>query len=324
MKLPRRRQFLHLAAGAAWLLAVSRVAWAQTYPTRPVRIVVGFPAGTSSDITARLIGQWLSEQLDQQFIVENRTGAGTNIAADAVVHAAPDGYSLLWITQTNAINASIYKTLNFDFIRDIQPVASIIHVPAVVMVHPSVPAKTVPEFIAYAKANPGKINMSTPGVGSINHVAGELFKMMAGVDLVAVHYRSSQFPDLLSGQVQVTFNPLPSSLEFIRAGKLRALAVTSTKRQAVLPDTPTVAQFLPGYEATAWFGIGAPKATPAEIVNKLNREINAGLADTKLNARLADLGGEPVADSSDQFAKFIAAETEKWAKVVKFAGIKPE
>ena len=323
MKLPRRRQFLHLAAGAAWLLAVSRVAWAQTYPTRPVR-VVGFPAGTSSDITARLIGQWLSEQLDQQFIVENRTGAGTNIAADAVVHAAPDGYSLLWITQTNAINASIYKTLNFDFIRDIQPVASIIHVPAVVMVHPSVPAKTVPEFIAYAKANPGKINMSTPGVGSINHVAGELFKMMAGVDLVAVHYRSSQFPDLLSGQVQVTFNPLPSSLEFIRAGKLRALAVTSTKRQAVLPDTPTVAQFLPGYEATAWFGIGAPKATPAEIVNKLNREINAGLADTKLNARLADLGGEPVADSPDQFAKFIAAETEKWAKVVKFAGIKPE
>jgi tripartite-type tricarboxylate transporter receptor subunit TctC len=323
MKLPRRK-FIPLAAGAAVLPVLSRMAKAQTYPLRPVRIIVGFPAGTSSDITARLIGQWLSKQLGEQFIVENRTGAGTNIAADAVVHAAPDGYSLLWITQTNAINASIYKTLNFDFIHDIQPVASIIHVPAVMMVHPSVPAKTVPEFISYAKANPGKINMSTPGIGSINHVAGELFKMMAGVDLVAVHYRSSQFPDLLSGQVQVTFNPLPSSLEFIRAGKLRALAVTSTKRQAVLPDTPTMAQFLPGYEATAWFGIGAPKATPAIIVDKLNHEINAGLADTTLNARLVDLGGDPVADSPDQFAKFIAAETEKWAKVVKFAGIKPE
>jgi len=319
----RRRGFLHLAIGAA-AFSASGNANAEVYPTRPARIVVGFPAGTSSDITARLIGQWLSMRLGQQFIVENRTGAGTNIAADTVVHSPADGYTLLWITQTNAINASIYKKLTFDFIRDIQPVASIIHVPAVMMVHPSVPAKTVPEFIAYAKANPGKINMSTPGIGSINHVAGELFKMMAGVDLVAVHYRSAQFPDLLSGVVQVTFNPLPSSLEFIRAGKLRALAVTSTKRQAVLPDTPTVAQFLPGYEATAWFGIGAPKATPAVIVNKLNREINAGLVDTKLNARLVDLGGEPVVDSSDQFADFIAAETKKWAKVVKFANIKPQ
>jgi tripartite-type tricarboxylate transporter receptor subunit TctC len=319
-----RRQFLHTAAGAAVLPVISGIATAQDYPSRPVRIIVGFPAGTSSDITARLIGQWLSERLGQQFIVENRTGAGTNIAADAVVHADADGYSLLWVTQTNAINASIYKTLNFDFIRDIQPVASIIHVPAVVMVHPSVPAKNIPEFIAYAKANPGKINMSTPGIGSINHVAGELFKMMAGVDLVSVHYRSSQFPDLLSGQVQVTFNPLPSSLEFIRAGKLRALAVTSTKPQAVLPDTPAVAEFLPGYQATAWFGIGAPKATPTAIVEKLNREINAGLVDTKFRARLTDLGGEPVEGSPDQFAKFITAETEKWAKVVAFARIQPE
>jgi tripartite-type tricarboxylate transporter receptor subunit TctC len=319
-----RRTFLHLAAGAAAFSAASGTASAEAYPVRPVRIIVGFPAGTSSDLTARLIGQWLSKQLGQQFIVENRTGAGTNIAADTVVHSPADGYTLLWVTQTNAINASIYKALDFNFIRDIQPVASIIKVPAVMMVHPSVPAKTVPEFIAYAKANPGKINMSTPGIGSINHVAGELFKMMAGVNLLAVHYRSSQFPDLLSGQVQVTFNPLPSSLEFIRAGKLRALAVTSTTRQAVLPDTATVAQFLPGYEATAWFGIGAPKATPAAIVDKLNREINAGLVDTKLNARLVDLGGEPVVDSSDQFANFIAAETKKWAKVVKFANIKPQ
>lgn len=323
MKVPRR-SFIHLAIGAAAFPAASGTANAEVYPTRSARIVVGFPAGTSSDITARLIGQWLSMRLGQQYIVENRTGAGTNVAVDTVVHSPADGYTLLWITQTNAINASIYKNLNFDFVRDIKPVASIIHVPAVMMVHPSVPAKTVPEFIAYAKAHPGKINMSTPGIGSINHVAGELFKMMAGVDLVAVHYRSAQFPDLLSGVVQVTFNPLPSSLEFIRAGKLRALAVTSTKRQAVLPDTPTVAQFLPGYEATAWFGIGAPKATPAVIVGQLNRETNAGLIDTKLNARLVDLGGEPVADLPDQFAKFIAAETEKWAKVVKFANIKPE
>jgi len=322
MKVPRR-SFLHLAIGAAALPTVSGTANAKAYPARSARIVVGFPAGTSSDITARLVGQWLSMRLGQQFIVENRTGAGTNVAADTVVHSSADGYTLLWITQTNAINASIYRNLDFDFIRDIQPVASIMRVPTVMMVHPSVPAKTVPEFIAYAKANPSKINMSTPGIGSINHVAGELFKMMAGVDLVAVHYRSAQFPDLLSGVVQVTFNPLPSSLEFIRAGKLRALAVTSTKRQAVLPDTPTVAQFLPGYEATAWFGVGVPKATPAVIVGQLNRETNAGLIDTKLNARLVDLGGEPVVDSPDHFAKFIGTETVKWAKVVKFANIKP-
>ena len=323
MKLSRRT-FLHLAAGAAALPVMSRFAWAQSYPTRPARIIVGFPAGTSSDITSRLIAQWLSERLGQQFVVENRPGAGTNIAADTVVHSPADGYTLLWITQTNAINATAYAKLDFNFIDDIQPVAGIIHVPAVMMVHPSVPAKTVPEFIAYAKAHPGKINMSTPGIGSINHVAGELFKMMAGVNLVAVHYRSSQFPDLLSGQVQVTFNPLPSSLEFIRAGKLRALAVTSATRQEVLPDIPTVGEFLPGYEATAWFGIGVPKNTPSAIVDKLNQEINAGLADTKVKARLVDLGGVPMTMTPDEFRKFIADETEKWAKVVKFANIKPE
>ena len=323
MKLPRRT-FLHLAAGAAALPAMSRFAWAQSYPTRPARIIVGFPAGTSSDITSRLIAQWLSERLGQQFVVENRPGAGTNIAADTVVHSPADGYTLLWITQTNAINATAYAKLDFNFIDDIQPVAGIIHVPAVMMVHPSVPAKTVPEFIAYAKAHPGKINMSTPGIGSINHVAGELFKMMAGVNLVAVHYRSSQFPDLLSGQVQVTFNPLPSSLEFIRAGKLRALAVTSATRQEVLPDIPTVGDFLPGYEATAWFGIGVPKNTPSGIVDKLNQEINAGLADTKVKARLVDLGGVPMTMTPGEFRNFIANEIEKWAKVVKFANIKPE
>ncbi len=319
-----RRQFLAMAATTAAATLLPRAAFAQSYPIRPVRIIVGFPAGTSSDITARLIAQWLSERLKQQFVVENRTGAGTNIAADAVVHAAADGYTLLWVTQTNAINATVYSNLNFDFTRDIAPVGAIIRVPAVVMVHPSVPAKTIPEFIAYAKANPGKINMSTPGIGSINHVAGELFKMMAAVDLVPVHYRSSQFPDLLSGQVQVTFNPLPSSLEFIKSGKLRALAVTSAARQAVLPDVPPVADVLPGYEATAWFGIGAPKATPGDVVDKLNREINAAVADDKFKARLHDLGGVEFPGSSADFANFIAAETEKWAKVVKFAGIKPE
>ncbi|MGA9950116.1 MAG: tripartite tricarboxylate transporter substrate binding protein [Xanthobacteraceae bacterium] len=323
MKLPRRK-FLHLAAGAAGLPAVSRIASADTYPGRPVHIIVGFPAGTSSDITARLISQWLSERLGQQFVVENRTGAGTNVAADTVVHASPDGYSLLWITQTNAINATLYNNLNFDFSRDIQPVASIMRVPAVMMENLSVPAKSVPEFIAYAKANPGKINMSSPGIGSINHVAGEMFKMMAGVVLVHVPYRSSQFPDLLGGQVQVTFNPLPSSLDFIRSGKLRALAVTSTARSDALPDVPTVGEFLPGYEATAWFGIGVPKNTSAEVVENLNKAINAGLDDPQLKAHLISLGGVPAPMSVAEFGSFIAAETKKWAKVVKFADVKPE
>ena len=260
MKLPRRK-FLHLAAGAAGLPAVSRIASADTYPGRPVHIIVGFPAGTSSDITARLISQWLSERLGQQFVVENRTGAGTNVAADTVVHASPDGYSLLWITQTNAINTTLYNNLNFDFSRDIQPVASIMRVPAVMMENLSVPAKSVPEFIAYAKANPGKINMSSPGIGSINHVAGEMFKMMAGVVLVHVPYRSSQFPDLLGGQVQVTFNPLPSSLDFIRSGKLRALAVTSTARSDALPDVPTVVNY-PAMRPRRGSESASPKTRP--------------------------------------------------------------
>ena len=321
MKLPRR-QFLHLAAGAVALPALSRIAWAQAYPTRPVRIVVGFPPGTSSDITARLIAEWLSQRLGQQVLVENRTGAGTNIAAETVVQASPDGYSLLWVTQTNAINATLYESLNFNFIRDIAPVAGVIRVPTVMMINPSVPAKTVPEFIAYAKANPDKINMSSPGIGSANHVLGELFQMMTGVKLVHIPYKGSQFPDLLSGQVQITFNPLPSSLNFINTGKLHALAVTSATRQAVLPDVPTVGEFVPGYEGNAWFGIGAPKNTPKEIVDKLNSEINAGLADPKLSARLIDLGGVPLSVTPAEFGKFIADETEKWGKVVKFAGLK--
>ncbi len=318
-----RRDILALAGGAV-LPIVSYRASAQTYPARPVRLIVGFPAGTSSDITARLMAQWLSQRLNQQFVVEDRPGAGTNIAADTVAHATPDGYMLLWVTQTNAINTTLYSNLNFDFNRDIEPVASILRVPAVMMIHPSVPAKTVPEFIAYAKANPGKINMSSPGNGSINHVAGELFKMMAGVDLVHVPYRSSQFPDLLAGQVQVTFNPLPSSLDFIRSGKLRGLAVTGANRSDALPGVPTVSEFLPGYEATAWFGIGVPKKTPDDIVEKLNRAINAGIADPQLNGRLVDLGGVPTPMSRAAFRDFIASETEKWAKVVKFSGAKPE
>jgi tripartite-type tricarboxylate transporter receptor subunit TctC len=319
-----RRQWLRLSVGAAALTVLAEDASALDYPERPARIIVGFPAGTSSDIIARLIAQWLSQQLGQQFVVEDRPGAGTNIAADAVVHATPDGYTLLWVTQTNAINAALYDNLNFNFIRDIEPVASILRVPAVMMVNPSVPAKTVPEFIAYASANPGKINMSSPGSGSINHVAGEMFKMMAGVNLVHIPYRSSQFPDLLAGQVQVTFNPLPSSLDFIRSGKLRALAVTSATRSDALPDVPTIGEFLPGYEATAWFGIGAPRNTPAEIVEKLNKTINAGLADPLFKTRLIDLGGAPAPSSPAGFTSFIASETEKWAKVVKFSGAKPE
>ena len=319
-----RRQFLHLVAGAVALPVLSRTSWALDYPTRSVRIVVGFPAGTSSDIVARLIAQWLSERLGQQFVVENRPGAGTNVAAETVVQASPDGYSLVWVTQTNAINGTLYHSLKFNFIQDIQPVAGVIRVPTVMMVNPSVPAKTVPEFIAYAKANPGKINMSSPGIGSANHVLGELFQMMAGVKLVHVPYRGSQFPDLLSGQVQITFNPLPSSLNFIQTGKLRALAVTSATRQAALPDVPTVGEFVPGYEGTAWFGIGAPKNTPKEIVDKLNQEINTGLADPKLKARLEELGGVPMSMTPADFGKFITDETEKWGKVVKFADLKVE
>jgi tripartite-type tricarboxylate transporter receptor subunit TctC len=322
-----RQSFLRLVAGILPMFSCCAPighALALDYPTRPVHIIVGFPAGTSSDITARLVAQRLSEQLGQQFVVENRTGAGTNVAADSVVHASADGYTLLWVTQTNAINATLYDALNFNFIRDIQPVAGILRVPAVMMVNPAVPANTVPEFIAYAKANPGKINMSSPGVGSINHVAGELFNMMAGVKLTHIPYRSSQFPDLLSGQVQITFNPLPSSLDFIRAGKLRGLALTGATRSDALPKLPPLGEFLPGYEATAWFGIGAPKATPPAVVETLNKEINAALADAQFKGRLTDLGGEPMPLSISDFSKFIDSETEKWAKVVKFSGAKAE
>jgi tripartite-type tricarboxylate transporter receptor subunit TctC len=324
MDLPRRALLRAAAGTAAALAAGPQLARAEDYPTRPVRIAVGFPPGTSSDITARLIGQWLSERLGQQFIVENRPGAGTNIAAESVAHAAPDGYALLWVTQSNAINQTLYQSLNFDFSRDIRPVAGIVRVPAVMIVTPSLPPKTVPEFIAYAKANPGKINLCSPGIGSANHVFGELFEMMTGTSLVHVPYRDAWFADLFSGQTQVTFNPMPASLGFIKSGKVRALAVTSAARQDLLPDVPAVAESVPGYEATAWFGIGVPKATPAGIVDKLNRAINACLADAKNKARLSELGGEEFSGSPGQFADFINAEIAKWARVIKFAGISPE
>jgi tripartite-type tricarboxylate transporter receptor subunit TctC len=325
MKLPRRN-FLHLAAGAAALPGVSRFANAQSYPSRPVRIIVGFAAGGGVDIVARLIGQWLSERLGQSFVIENRPGAGTNIATEAVVRAAADGYTLLLVNTANAINATLYDKPNFNFIRDVAPVAGIMVVPNVMVVHPSVPAKTVPEFIAYAKANLGKINMGSGGIGGPSHVAGELFKMMAGVDLVHVPYRgvAPALTDLLAGQVQVIFSTMTGSIEYIRAGTLRALAVTTAMRAEALPDIPTVGEFVPGYEASAWYGLGAPKNTPAEIVAKLNNEINAGLADPKLRARLADLGGTVLAGSPADFSKLMAEETDKWAKVIKSAGIKPE
>jgi tripartite-type tricarboxylate transporter receptor subunit TctC len=300
------------------------LAAALDYPTRPVRIIAGFPAGSSTDITARIVGQWLSERLGQQFIVENRPGAGTNIATEAIAHAPSDGYSILWITQTNAINATLYGTLNFNFIRDIQPIASVVRVPAVIVANPSFPAKTVPELIAYAKSNPGKINYASPGIGSLPHVAGELFKFMTSVDVVQVAYRDNYVPDLLSGQVQTGFPTLPFVLEHIKTGKLRALAVTTAMRQEVLPDVPTVAEFVPGYEAAAWFGIGAPKNTPAEILNKLNSEVNAGLADAKIKERLANLSEAPMVMSPSEFSKLIADETEKWGKVIRAANIKAQ
>jgi tripartite-type tricarboxylate transporter receptor subunit TctC len=325
MKLPRR-QFLHLAAGAAALPAVSHIAKAQTYPTRPVRIIVGFAAGGGIDIIARLIGQSLSERLGQEFVIDNRPGAGGNIGTEAVVRAAPDGYTLLLAFSSNAINATLYEKLNFSFIRDIAPVVGVIRVPNVMLVNPSVPAKTVPEFIAYAKANPGKISMASGGIGTPGHVSGELFKMMAGVDMVLVPYRSGgpALTDLIAGQVQVMFPNTGASLEYVKAGKLRALAVTTATRSEALPDLPTVAEFVPGYEAGSWFGVGTPKATPAEIVEKLNKEINAGLADPRLKARLADLGGIALAGSPADFGKLIAEETEKWAKVIQFAGVKAD
>jgi tripartite-type tricarboxylate transporter receptor subunit TctC len=326
MKLSLRRQFLYLAAGAAALPAVSRIAQAQTYPSRPVRIIVGFAPGGATDISARLIGQWLSERLGQQFVVENRPGAGANIAMEAIAKAQPDGYTLLLVSPGAAINATLYEKLNYNFIRDIAPVASIVRLPLVMLVNPSVPAKTVPEFIAYAKANPGKISMASAGNGTGPHVAGELFKMMAGVGMVHVPYRGGApaLTDLLGGQVQALFIGTPESIEHIRSGKLRALAVTSATRWEGLPDIPTVGDFVPGYEASAWFGVGAPRNTPAEIVDGLNKEINAGLADPKLKARLAGLGGTVLAGSPADFGKLIADETEKWAEVIRAANIKPE
>jgi tripartite-type tricarboxylate transporter receptor subunit TctC len=325
MKLPRRR-ILHLAAGAFALPVISRIAQAQPYPTRPVRYIVSAPPGGSQDILARLMGQWLSERLGSQFVIENRPGGGTNIATEMVVRAPPDGYTLLSVAPTSAINATLYEKLSFDFIRDIAPVAGFSRESLVIVVNPSVPAKTVPELIAYAKANPGKINMASSGIGTTPHVAGELFKMMTGVNIVHVPYRGGApaLTDLLGGQVQVMFGSTPTTIEYIRTGKLRALAVTLATRLDVLPDVPTVAEFVPGYEASAWYGIGAPKKTPAQIVDTLNSEVNAALIDPKMKARLAELGGSTLSGSTGDFAKVIADETEKWGKVVKFAGIKAE
>jgi tripartite-type tricarboxylate transporter receptor subunit TctC len=325
MKLLRRR-LLHLAAGAVALPAVSRIAGAQNYPARPVRIIVGFSAGGPNDILARLIGEWLSERLGQPFIIENRPGAGSNLATEAIVRAPPDGYTLLLVGSPNAINATLYDKLNFNFVRDIVPIASFIRGALVMVVHPSVPAQTVPEFIAYAKANPGKLSYGSGGVGGITHITPELFKMMAGVNMVHVPYRgvATALTDLLGGQVQVLFANPAQSIPYIRAGKLRALAITTATRSEALPDIPTVGEFVPGYEASSFFGFGAPKNTPAEIIDKLNKEINAGLADPKIGARISDLDGTVLGGSPADFGKLIAQETKKWGKVIRAANIKPE
>jgi tripartite-type tricarboxylate transporter receptor subunit TctC len=321
-----RRQVLELATGAVAFAAISRGARAQTYPMRPVRIIVGFSAGGPTDITARLIAQWLSEHLGQEFVVENRPGAASNIGTEAALRSPPDGYTLLLVTSTNAVNATFYENLNFNFMNDIAPVAAIIRVPFVMEINPGIPAKTVPEFIAYARANPGKINMASGGIGTSVHIAGELFKMMAGVNLVHVPYRGSApaLTDMISGQVHVMFDILTSSIQHIRSGALRALAVTSVTRSEALPDLPTVGEFLPGYEATAWYGIAAPKNTPSEIVDKLNKEINAGLADPKIKARFADLASTVIPGSPADFGLLVGEEIKKWGKVVKFSGAKPE
>jgi tripartite-type tricarboxylate transporter receptor subunit TctC len=324
MKLPHRRQILHLAASAAALPALSRIARAQAYPTRPVRILVGFPPGFVADVVARLIAQSLSESLGQQFVVENRPGAGSNIAADAVVRSTPDGYSLLLVTQSNAINATLYDNLGFNFIRDIAQVAFIGGASFVMVANPSVAAKTVPEFIDYAKANPGKVSMSSPGNGSAGHVLGELFKAMTGVEMVHVPYRTSFVPDLLTGQVQVGFTTIAPVIEHIRTGKLRALAVTAATRVAALPDVPALGEFVSGYEASGWIGIGAPRSTSTEIVERANKAINAALADPKIKARLVALDQEPLAKSSAEFGDYIVQYTEKWGKVIRAANIKPE
>jgi tripartite-type tricarboxylate transporter receptor subunit TctC len=325
MKLPRR-QFLHLAAGAAALPAVMRTAWAQAYPARPVRIVVGFAPGGQHDINARLIGQWLSERLGQQFIIDNRPGATGNIAMESVVRSPPDGYTLVTVATSSAINATLFENLPFIFLRDIAPVGTISRNVLVMEVHPSVPVATGLELIAYAKANPNKLNMASPGSGTGPHMASELFKLMTGVRMIHVPYRGSgpMLNDLLSGHVQFGFDALASSIGHIRAGRLRALGVGNATRVEALPDVPSVAEFLPGYEASGWIGLGAPRNTPAEIIDKLNREINAALADPWIRARIADLGNTPLALSPTEYGKLIAEETEKWAKVVKFAGIKAE
>jgi tripartite-type tricarboxylate transporter receptor subunit TctC len=325
MKRPRRT-FLHLAAGAAALPAVSRIARAQTYPARPVHLIVGYPAGGPQDIVARLMGQWLSEQLGQPFVIDNRLGAGGNVGTEVVVRALPDGHTLLLVGSPNAINASLYDKLNFVFLRDIVPVAAIIRVPMVVLVHPSVAARTVPELIAYVRANPGNVNFASAGIGTPQHVAGELFKMMAGVNMAHVPYRGQgpALTDLLGGQVQVLFATSPGMIDYIRTSKLRALAVTTAARWNGLPDIPTVGDFVPGYEANSWYGIGAPRNIPVGIVEKLNKEINAALSDPTIKARLVDLGGTMLPGSPAAFGKFIADETEKWGKVIHTANIKPE
>ena len=326
MKLPRR-QFLHLAAGAAAFPAVSRIARAQSYPSRPVRIVVGFAAGSTPDITARLVGQALSNRLGQQFVIDNRPGAGSNIATEAVVRAPADGYTLLWATTTNAINATLHDKLNFNFIRDIEPVAAVVRFPNVMVVYPSVPARTVPEFIAYAKANPGKINMAYALNGGTDHLSGELFKMVASVDMVGVPYRgggAAMFSDLIAGQVQISFPAMGAVIGHIKSGKLRALAVTTATRSEALPDIPTIGDFVPGYEASSWHGVGLPKTTPAEIVDKLNKEINAALADATTKARLRELGGTALGGAHADVRKLVADETEKWGKTIRAANIKAE
>jgi tripartite-type tricarboxylate transporter receptor subunit TctC len=325
MRLPRRR-FLQLAAAATAFPSVSRIARAQSYPAKPVRVIVGFAPGGGNDIAARLISHWLSQRLGQQFIVENRPGAGSNIATEAVVRAPPDGYTLLLVAVSNAANATLYDKLNFNFIRDIAPVAGVLRVPNLVEVHPSVPVQTLREFIAYAKANPGKVNMGSGGSGGPVHMTGELFNMMAGLKMQHVPYRGEApaLNDLIGGQVQVVFGSVPASIEYVRAGKLRALAVTTSTRSELLPDVPTVAESVPGYESSTWYGIGAPKDTPAEIIDRLNVEINAALGDPTLKTRVADLGGTVIGGSPTDFSELIASDTEKWGKVVRFAGIKPE
>jgi len=323
MKLPRRT-FLHLAAGAAALPVVSPIARAQAYPTRPVRMIVPFPPGNAPDVVGRLIGQWLSERLGQQLVVDNRPGAGANIGTEAALKAPPDGYTLLMAVGTNATNATLYDNLNFNFGRDIAPVASIALTANIMLVHPSVPARTVPEFIAYAKSNPDKLSMASSGSGSAPHTSGELFKIMAGVNMLHVPYRGSAFPDLLSGQVQVYFSPIPAAIGYVKGGQLRALGVTSAKRQDTLPDVPAIGDFVTGYEANGWYGLVAPRNTPPSIVDKLNTETNAVIANPTVKARLADLGATVFASSPAEFGKFIADEIEKWGKVIRAANIKPE